>query len=69
MCSQIGNGRNRDLQRMVYDNDLAKTIDCNWCCDVSVSSNAEVKFSTVSTNLVDYDSLLMIPIIDDYGKM
>ena len=69
MCAQIRNGRNKALQSMVHNNAAARTIDCTWCCDMSVSSDAAVKFLTVSMNLADYDSLLRMPIIDDDVKM
>ena len=53
---------------MVHDNAVARTIDCTWFCDASVSSDAAVNFSIFSMNLAYYTSLLLMPIIDDDGK-
>ena len=50
MYSQIRDSRNRDLQSMVCNNAAGRTIDCTWCCDVSISSNAAVNFSIISMN-------------------
>jgi hypothetical protein len=68
MYAQIRTGRNRELKRIVYNLDTQRFIDCTWCCDVSISEDAAVNDLLDSKKLLEYDSLLLMPLTDDDGN-